>query len=213
MLDADSFPALAGALRRLREALADPNVKPGDDWQEQVNPHPSYIVNIRIGTVLRLLAGEGGWAAMPEYHPGVPPGTQAKLNELRAALLGGVPHLGNPCWGAYDRPGVLVVLDGALAVLRGECTDGPEPPHTFRWRGRACQDLSNGQFRLLDNLWDEGGCLRHVPFEDLRRAVWGADIGDSSIRSAISRLDAKLNRAGIYLGLGAGGHVVSCPWQ
>ena len=90
--------------------------------------------------------------------------------------------------------------------------DGPRPPSSFFWRGKVCKGLSNLQYNLLAHLWAEGQRLQCVTYEELRERVWDKEVKDTTIPSAVSRLNKQLNEDGIYLGLGTNNYHVICTW-
>jgi hypothetical protein len=68
--------------------------------------------------------------------------------------------------------------------------DGPAPPCWLWWQGKR-HKLSPLQWQLLRQLWDR----EIAEFEDVIRDVWGdegQDRADSTVRSALSRLNALL---------------------
>jgi hypothetical protein len=79
--------------------------------------------------------------------------------------------------------------------------DGPFDGKAFAWKGKVCRCLSPQQYRLMVYLWNEGRPRRSVTYTDLQENVWeNREVAWETVKSAVSRLDTRLQEDGIYLG-------------
>jgi hypothetical protein len=87
-----------------------------------------------------------------------------------------------------------------------EQKNGPYHGNTFVWDGKACSKLTPQDYRILEFFWDHGRLLAIATWDDLAERVWGKraeEVEWSAVKSAVYRLNNKLQEEGIYLDLTA----------
>jgi hypothetical protein len=108
----------------------------------------------------------------------------------------------------------VVMTLGGLSRRPAAAAAGPRPPDKFRWGGKVCKGLAAREYALLEHLWQGGRPLPGVTFEDVRTGIIGdGDLTDGAVKAFVWRLDHKLHRAGISLGLGVRNCHVICAWN
>jgi hypothetical protein len=135
MLNARSYPGIRKALRCLREAVADSEVKPRD-WFERANPSQGYVIGHRVVRVRALLS---------DHPDATPPGSRmadidlnlalrerAKLGELWG-LLDEILEYATWGWpqGVHDQ--VLLRLDGVIKGLKRVASSAPKRGAPVKW--------------------------------------------------------------------------------
>jgi hypothetical protein len=92
--------------------------------------------------------------------------------------------------------------------------DGPFDGNAFAWKGEVCRCLSSQQYRLMEYLWNNGRPLQSATYTNLQETVWeNREVTWEAVKSAVSRLDGRLNADGIYLGFATNNnHFVLVGW-
>ena len=136
MLAGHSLPSIVASLRRLRAAVADPEVQPAGEEEER-NCAYGHIISHRVAAVMALLAEGGGWSAQLNLDPALPLSIQAKLEELQYVLAGGNPLIFDAYHRIDNRPGMLLFLDDVAGHLKGAPSALVKAPTGTSW-SRKC---------------------------------------------------------------------------
>jgi hypothetical protein len=230
-ITAESLPPIVALLRDLRQTLG--RWDQAHCQYEAGGERPPRVLGLAVlrraaRVAYALMPGQRdtfrGARLAPAMHgvvcyvtldPTLPLAVRAAYNALLGLADGSDETRFGPrrWWLDGQRMALLQFLDETIATF-DVFGNGPVPPDGFRWQGRECQGLGHLPYLLLDYLWDQGGRLKSATFEDVCERVWGSnDVQAETIRTCVSRLDSKLSRDGICLGLGTKhGHVV-CDWE
>jgi hypothetical protein len=105
--------------------------------------------------------------------------------------------------GGLDRVYAMALDEFAAALRAGpnhlpppaDHADGPAPPNLFWWQ-RQRHELAPRLWQMLSAIWGRDT----IPIEEVRQRVWGdegEDVEDSTIRSTLSDLNARLDTIGV----------------
>jgi hypothetical protein len=120
MPTANDLPALAGAVRELREAVFDPKSVCTEEEASNPAAYPdSWIVSHRGGKVQRLLRDDNSFADAADISdPSIPLPLQAKLARLYRVIRGYEFGYLDRAWRDNQRPELLLFLDEVIDALQ-----------------------------------------------------------------------------------------------
>jgi hypothetical protein len=212
MITAQSLPAIVNVLRRMHEGLEAAYLDPPDisaatdrvgfekatlDWHHRFVRLWQVVAHAHWCLRELLRSPECVKFYLDRLDQNLPLPTRGKLREVWTWKFS-----------MADRDRFQLAVQDAIAVLTA---GGPKKPDSFEWRGHVCHDLGLCDMLLLTFLWNGGRRRQSANFEELRLDFWGHKT-DSTIRSAVSRLNTRLEEAQIFLGLGTQNYTVVCTW-